>query len=105
MAPDPKPRALELVESGTYGTPAPDAPATPHAMNTARCATRAARGTRVVIVLANVALVASRLAIGGRYPALVSPGLLALGFGLRHGIEPVCEKSTVVLTSRRWRGG
>ena len=72
-----------------------------------------------MIVLANVVLVASLLAIGGRYPALVSPGLLALGFGLRHGIEPVCEKSrcadvasmawrltrTVVLTSRRWRGG
>ena len=104
MAPDPKPRALELVESGTYGTQAPDAPATPHAMNTSPCATLAVRGTLAVIVLANVVLVASLLAIGGRYPALVSPGLLALGFGLRHGIEPVCEKSTVMLTSRRWRG-
>ena len=35
-------RALELVESGTYGTQAPDAPATPHAMNTSPCATLAA---------------------------------------------------------------
>ena len=87
MAPDPKPRALELVESGTYGTQAPDAPATPHAMNTSPCATLAVRGTLVVIVLANVVLVASLLAIGGRYPALVSPGLLALGFGLRHGVD------------------
>ena len=52
MAPDPKPRALELVESGTYGTQAPDAPATPHAMNTSPCATLAVRGTLVVIVLA-----------------------------------------------------
>ena len=87
MAPDPKPRALELVESGTYGTQAPDAPATPHAMNTSPCATIAVRATLAVIVLANVVLVASLLAIGGRYPALVSPGLLALGFGLRHGVD------------------
>jgi hypothetical protein len=103
MADNPKPRALELVETGGYGS-TPDAPATPHAMNTSPCATLAVRATLAVIVLANVVLVASLLAIGGRYPALVSPGLLALGFGLRHGIEPVCEKSTVVLTSRRWRG-
>ena len=80
MAADPKPRALELVESGTYGS-TPDAPATPHAMNTSPCATLAVRATLAVIVLANVVLVASLLAIGGRYPALVSPGLLALGFG------------------------
>jgi high-affinity nickel-transport protein len=86
MAADPKPRALELVESGTYGS-TPDAPATPHAMNTSPCATLAVRATLVVIVLANVVLVASLLAIGGRYPALVSPGLLALGFGLRHGVD------------------
>ena len=86
MAPDPKPRALELVESGGYGS-TPDAPATPHAMNTSPCATLAVRATLVVIVLANVVLVASLLAIGGRYPALVSPGLLALGFGLRHGVD------------------
>ena len=119
MANNTKVNALELVEnggygtrapdapveSGTYGTQTPDAPATPHAMNTSPCATIAVRATLAVIVLANVVLVASLLAIGGRYPALVSPGLLALGFGLRHGIEPVCEKSTVVLTSRRWRGG
>jgi high-affinity nickel-transport protein len=87
MAADPKPRALELVETGTYGTQAPDAPATPHAMNTSPCATIAVRATLAVIVLANVVLVASLLAIGGRYPALVSPGLLALGFGLRHGVD------------------
>ena len=86
MAPDPKPRALELVESGSYGS-TPDAPATPHAMNTSPCATLAVRATLAVIVLANVVLVASLLAIGGRYPALVSPGLLALGFGLRHGVD------------------
>ena len=86
MAPDPKPRALELVETGTYGS-TPDAPATPHAMNTSPCATLAVRATLAVIVLANVVLVASLLAIGGRYPALVSPGLLALGFGLRHGVD------------------
>jgi high-affinity nickel-transport protein len=87
MAADPKPRALELVESGGYGTQTPDAPATPHAMNTSPCATLAVRATLAVIVLANVVLVASLLAIGGRYPALVSPGLLALGFGLRHGVD------------------
>ncbi len=86
MAPDPKPRALELVETGGYGS-TPDAPATPHAMNTSPCATIAVRATLAVIVLANVVLVASLLAIGGRYPALVSPGLLALGFGLRHGVD------------------
>jgi len=86
MAADPKPRALELVESGGYGS-TPDAPATPHAMNTSPCATIAVRATLAVIVLANVVLVASLLAIGGRYPALVSPGLLALGFGLRHGVD------------------
>ena len=27
------------------------------------------------------------LALGGAYPALVGPGLLALGFGLRHGVD------------------
>ena len=95
--PNPKPRALELVESGTYGS-TPDAPATPHAMNTSPCATLAVRATLAVIVLANVVLVASLLAIGGRYPALVSPGLLALGFGLRHGFGSMAWK-----TRRRWR--
>ena len=66
MAPDPKPRALELVESGTYGTQAPDAPATPHAMNTSPCATLAVRGTLVVIVLANVVLVEADAGAGHR---------------------------------------
>ena len=46
MAPDPKPRALELVESGTYGS-TPDAPATPHAMNTSPCAAIAVRARRL----------------------------------------------------------
>ena len=64
-----------------------------------------ARAALLGVALTLSVLLVLLLALGGAYPALVGPGLLALGFGLRHGIEPVCEKSTVVLTSRRWRGG
>ncbi|KAH8049865.1 high-affinity nickel-transport protein [Aureococcus anophagefferens] len=45
----------------------------------------AVRLTLGAIVAINVALVAALLSLGARYPALVSPGLLALGFGLRRG--------------------
>ena len=93
MAPDPKPRALELVETGGYGS-TPDAPATPHAMNTSPCATIAVRATLAVIVLANVVLVASLLAIGALSSSSL-PGPLALGFG------PTA--SCVLGVSRRWR--
>lgn len=88
-----KTNALELVESGdSYGSSDADAPdtgagAAPHAQNTSPCATLAVRLTVAVIVLANVVLIAALLAIGATYPALVSPGLLALGFGLRHGVD------------------
>ncbi|KAH8065234.1 high-affinity nickel-transport protein [Aureococcus anophagefferens] len=47
----------------------------------------AVRLTLGAIVAINVALVAALLSLGARYPALVSPGLLALGFGLRHGVD------------------
>ena len=45
------------------------------------------RSVVIALVLANVGGVGALLAVGTRYPSLVSPGLLALGFGLRHGVD------------------
>ena len=65
-----------------------------------------ARAALLGVALALGVLLVMLLALGGAYPALVGPGLLALGFGLRHGIEAAShEYSTVALPSRRWRGG
>ena len=65
-----------------------------------------ARAALLGVALTLGVLLVMLLALGGAYPALVGPGLLALGFGLRHGIEAAShEYSTVALPSRRWRGG
>ena len=45
------------------------------------------RAVVVALCVANVGGVGALLALGTRYPTLVSPGLLALGFGLRHGVD------------------
>ncbi|KAH8065225.1 high-affinity nickel-transport protein [Aureococcus anophagefferens] len=68
----------------------------------------AVRLTLGAIVAINVALVAALLSLGARYPALVSPGLLALGFGLRHGAVMLSTLGVVNLASigpqfREWR--
>ena len=39
------------------------------------------------VALTLTVLLLMLLALGSTYPALVGPGLLALGFGLRHGVD------------------
>lgn len=46
-----------------------------------------ARAALSAVVLANGILLVVLFALGNVYPALVGPGLLALGFGLRHGVD------------------
>ena len=46
-----------------------------------------ARAALLGVALALGVLLVLLLALGGVYPALVGPGLLALGFGLRHGVD------------------
>ena len=46
-----------------------------------------ARAALVGVALTLTVLLVMLLALGGAYPALVGPGLLALGFGLRHGVD------------------
>ena len=46
-----------------------------------------ARAALLGVALALGVLLVLLLALGGAYPALVGPGLLALGFGLRHGVD------------------
>ena len=51
-----------------------------------------ARAALLGVALTLGVLLVMLLALGGAYPALVGPGLLALGFGLRHGIDQCCVK-------------
>ena len=51
-----------------------------------------ARAALLGVALTLTVLLVMLLALGGAYPALVGPGLLALGFGLRHGIDQCCVK-------------
>ena len=46
-----------------------------------------ARAALLGVALTLTVLLVMLLALGGVYPALVGPGLLALGFGLRHGVD------------------
>ena len=46
-----------------------------------------ARAALLGVALTLGVLLVLLLALGGAYPALVGPGLLALGFGLRHGVD------------------
>jgi hypothetical protein len=46
-----------------------------------------ARAALLGVALTLTVLLVMLLALGGAYPALVGPGLLALGFGLRHGVD------------------
>ena len=46
-----------------------------------------ARAALLGVALTLGVLLVMLLALGGAYPALVGPGLLALGFGLRHGVD------------------
>ena len=46
-----------------------------------------ARAALLGVALALGVLLLMLLALGSTYPALVGPGLLALGFGLRHGVD------------------
>ena len=46
-----------------------------------------ARAALLGVALTLTVLLLMLLALGSTYPALVGPGLLALGFGLRHGVD------------------
>jgi len=73
-----------------YAATAPaDAPARDAALseNSTPCKSFRVRAAVGAVVVTNCLLVASLFTLGNSYPALISPGLLALGFGLRHGVD------------------
>ena len=68
-----------------------------------------ARAALLGVALTLGVLLVMLLALGGAYPALVGPGLLALGFGLRHGVDcdhiAAIDNVTRKLSAARTRRG
>ena len=85
-----KPRASGYAATAPADAAAPGTPDAALSENSTPCRSFRVRAAVGTVIITNALLVASLFTLGNSYPALISPGLLALGFGLRAPAWCVC---------------